>query len=385
MAPSVVVIGGGMVGTAIAFELQERGARTWLVERDGEPQGASASSFASLTAFGESQRDVYLLKCLGLAGWRAWTKRFGDDLDISWSGEIRWAETREDARKLTKAIDSAFARGYPVRAIGAEEIAERLPGSEPGAAIAGSYASEDGHVDPVKTIHILRKMFVDAGGSMLVGRASLLFDDATTQVRVGGETLTPDRVVVAAGAETGTLLERFGWEIPMAPSPGLLALTKPTYPMVEGTVYVTPTIGPAFHLRQSRDGSFLIGERTQDEVARDPSRRHAERLLHQARRSFPSLQEVDVDRFSVEWRPMPRDGMPIVGSLPGLPSVYLATAHSGVTLAPALASLVSHELLEGVPAPRLTMFRPSRFGQHEADAIASVEEAFDSPAEVFLG
>lgn len=385
MAPSVVVIGGGMVGTAIAFELQERGAKTWLVERDAEPQGASAFSFASLTAFGEMQRDVYLLKCLGLAGWRAWTKRFGDELDISWTGEIRWAETRSDARKLTKAIDSAFARGYPVRAIGAEEIAERLPGSDPGAAIAGSYASEDGHVDPVQAIHVLRKAFLDAGGSMLVGRASLLFDDATTEVRVGGETLTPDKIVVAAGAETGTLLERFGWELPMDPSPGLLALTQPTYPMVEGTVYVTPATGPAFHLRQLRNGSFLIGERAQDEVARDPSRKHAERLLHQAQRSFPTLQGIEVDRFSVEWRPMPRDGMPIVGSLPGLSGIYLATAHSGVTLAPALANLVAHEIIEETPAPRLTTFRPSRFGQHEADAYVSVEEAFDSPAEVFLG
>ena len=385
MAPSVVVIGGGMVGTAIAFELQERGARTWLVERDAEPQGASAFSFASLTAFGEMQKDVYLLKCLGLAGWRTWTKRFGDELDISWTGEIRWAETRADARKLTKAIDSSFARGYPVRAISAEEIAEKLPGSEPAAAIAGSYASEDGHVDPVKAIHVLRKAFLGAGGTMLMGRASLLFDDATTEVRVGGERLSPDKIVVAAGTETGTLLERFGWEIPMDPSPGLLSLTEPTYPMVEGTVYVTPVTGPAFHLRQLRSGRFLIGERAQDEVARDPSRRHVEELLRQARKSFPSLQGVEVDRFSVEWRPMPRDGMPIVGSLPGLPDIYLATAHSGVTLAPALAGLVSQEILQETSAPRLATFRPARFGQHEADAYASVEEAFDSPAEVFLG
>lgn len=385
MAPSVVVIGGGMVGTAIAFELQERGAKTWLVERDAEPQGASAFSFASLTAFGEMQRDVYLLKCLGLAGWRAWTKRFGDDLDISWTGEIRWAETREDARRLTKWIDSAFARGYPVRAISGEEIAGRLPGSEPGGAIAGSYASEDGHVDPVKAIHVLRKAFLDAGGSMLVGRASLLFDEAATEVRVGEERFCPDKIVVAAGAETGTLLERFGWELPMDPSPGLLVLTHPTYPMVEGTVYVAPASGPSFHLRQLRDGRFLIGERAQDEVARDPSRRHAELLLHQAQQAFPSLRGVEVDRFSVEWRPMPRDGMPIVGALPGLPSLYLATAHSGVTLAPALAGLVTQEILEEVPAPRLAPFRPSRFGQHAADAYVSVEEAFDSPAEVFLG
>ena len=385
MAPSVVVIGGGMVGTAIAFELQERGAKTWLVERDAEPQGASAFSFASLTAFGEMQRDVYLLKCLGLSGWRAWTKRFGDGLDVSWTGEIRWAETREEARKLTKWIDSAFSRGYPVRAIGAQEIAARLPGSEPGAAIAGSYASEDGHVDPVQAIHVLRKAFLDAGGTMLMGRASLLFDEATTEVRVGGDRLCPDKIVVAAGAETGTLLERFGWEIPMDPSPGLLVLTHPTHPMVEGTVYVTPATGPAFHLRQLRDGRFLIGERAQDEVAHDPSSRHAERLLHQAQKAFPSLHGVEVDRFSVEWRPMPRDGMPIVGSLPGLSTVYLATAHSGITLAPALASLVTHEILEEVPAPRLATFRPARFGQHAADAYVSVEEAFDSPAEVFLG
>lgn len=82
---------------------------------------------------------------------------------------------------------------------------------------------------------------------------------------------------------------------------------------------------------------------------------------------------------------MPRDGMPIVGSLPGLASVYVAAAHASVTLAPVLGELVAEEIIENKTAARLESFRPARFSQHREDAYRSIEEAFEMPSEVFLG
>jgi glycine/D-amino acid oxidase-like deaminating enzyme len=385
MTGPIVVIGSGIVGSAIAFELQSRGTTTILVERDVELQGASAFSFASLTAFDEPLRDVYLLKCLGMVSWGEWTKRYGDELGVRWDGEIRWAETHDGADKLRRQIEKAHGRGYPVRSISADEIRRRFPASAPGDILAASWVPEDGQADPVRAIDVLRGGFAELGGTILVGRASLLFDDPRVCVRVGEDRIDASSVVVAAGTETGALLERFGWEVPMDPSPGLLVLTEPTDPVVTGTVYVMPASGVPIHLRQRADGRVLIGERAQNEVAKDATMSHAQRLLAQARASFPSLGRVDIDHFTVEWRPMPRDGMPIVGSLPGLASVYIAAAHSGVTLAPALGELVAEEIIENKAATRLEPFRPARFSQHRADAYRSIEEAFETPSEVFLG
>ena len=129
----------------------------------------------------------------------------------------------------------------------------------------------------------------------------------------------------------------------------------------------------------------MIGERAQDEVAKDPTLAHAELLLGQAVRAFPVLEGTEVDHFTVEWRPMPRDKMPIVGPLPGLPSLYVATGNSGVTIAPALAEFVAKEIVEGREQDGLKPFRPSRFSAHTTDAYRSIEEAFDGPSEVFIG
>lgn len=218
------------------------------------------------------------------------------------------------------------------------------------------------------------------------GRASLRFEELGPEVRVAHQRIRPATIVIAAGAETTALADRLGWDIPMEPSPGFLAVTKPTRQIAKETVYVSPAVGPSIHLRQLDDGRVLIGERSQEHVVREPTTAHARALLHQATRSFPSLAEAEVDHFTLEWRPMPRDGMPIIGPLQGLPSVYVATGHSGVTLAPAMGELVAEEIVEDRPATRLEPFRPARFGAHSLDAALSLEEAFSAAApEVFLG
>jgi glycine/D-amino acid oxidase-like deaminating enzyme len=384
MKHCVVVIGGGIVGTALAYELQLAQADTILVEQEIEPKRASAFSFGSLSALDEPQSDVYFLKAHGMIEWRRWAKMFGDELGVRFPGELRWAESKEAATHLLSLIERARSRGYPVRSISPGDVKKREPAGRALDVTVASFAPRDGQADPVNAINLLRGAFADSGGTILVGRASLMFDDSGVTVGVGGDRIEATTVVVAAGAETTALLERFGWEIPMDPSPGLLAVTRPVEPLLEGTVYVYPQSGTSVHLRQMSDGRVLIGERAQDEVAKRPTLEHARLLLHQAQRSFPALEATDVDHFTVEWRPMPRDRMPIVGRLPGLTSIYVATGHSGVTIAPALAKFVTQEIVHGTEVSRLKAFRPARFSAHQADAYRSIEEVFGEASDVFI-
>ena len=70
---------------------------------------------------------------------------------------------------------------------------------------------------------------------------------------------------------------------------------------------------------------------------------------------------LDLDQISIGWRPLPKDGMPIIGWLPNQPNSYVATMHSGVSLAAIVAKVASQELLDGVSNTLLKEFRPSRF------------------------
>jgi hydrogen cyanide synthase HcnC len=299
----IVVVGGGIVGTAIAYRLQIAKVPTVLVERDVVPQGASAFSFASLSAFDEPQRDFYLLKTHGMIAWRAWAKEFGDALGVRFPGELRWAESREAGTHLTNLVERALSRGYPVRYVKAGEVTSREPESRPRDISVATLASDDGQADPVRAIDVLSGAFADAGGELAMGRASLLATDDGMLVRIGDEAVEASTVVLATGAETTALLDKLGWDVPMDPSPGLLAVTRPVPPFLTGTVYVYPAAGVAVHLRQRNDGRVLIGERAQDEVAKHPTIDHARELLRQASKSFPALESTDVEHFTVEWRP----------------------------------------------------------------------------------
>lgn len=385
MERRVVVVGGGIIGSAIAHRLQVAKVPTMLVERDAVRQGASAFSFASLSAFDEPQRDAYLLKTHGMVAWRRLMKEFGDELGVRFPGELRWAESREAARHLEILTKRARARGYPVRSVRKADVEAREPASKPRDVVAASFAPDDGQAYPMKAIKVLTRAFIETGGKHVIGRATLLPRREAMLVRVGDESVTAATVILAAGSETSAMLDRLGWEIPMDPSPGLLAVTEPVLHFLNGTVYVYPEGDLAVHLRQLDDGRLLIGERAQDEVAKRPTLEHAKRLLSNAQRSFPLLQSVELQHFTVEWRPMPRDGMPIVGPLPGLPGLYVAAGHSGVTIAPALANFITQEIAEGREAERLKALRPERFAVHHSDAVQSVEEAFASGSELFIG
>ena len=63
------------------------------------------------------------------------------------------------------------------------------------------------------------------------------------------------------------------------------------------------------------------------------------------------------------WRPIPADGFPSVGAVPGVGSLFMAVSHSGVTLAPAIGAMLAGEIMEGAVDPLLAPYRPERFAQ----------------------
>ena len=72
-------------------------------------------------------------------------------------------------------------------------------------------------------------------------------------------------------------------------------------------------------------------------------------------------RDAELDRLTLGFRPMPSDGLPIVGYVPGSAHIYLAVMHSGVTLAPIMGRLISRELLSDDGTDALRPYRPERF------------------------
>jgi glycine/D-amino acid oxidase-like deaminating enzyme len=120
---------------------------------------------------------------------------------------------------------------------------------------------------------------------------------------------------------------------------------------------------PEIHLRQLADGTLQIGEGTQESLSRDDSQGHAEALLTRATHCLPALAGTKAIPVPVGYRPMPLDGLPIVGFTRAVPNLYIALMHSGVTLAPLIGELAAIEIVDRVCVDMLHPYRVERFVQ----------------------
>ncbi len=373
----VVVVGAGIVGCTIALHLADRGIRPVVVDPDRPGYGASVSSFASLSAFGKDPLAYYELACAGMASWSRWAERLGSDVGLRRDGEVRWAGDPREGDDLTERVARARRSGYPIRLVGEAELRHLLPAAEPGQVAAASFAPNDGQVEPPLVLRACREALRQAGARLLLGRsAKVRVDDDGVRVEVGDGVLRPSTTVLAAGAEAIKVAAAVGLDIPTVASPGMLVETRPLPRLTDKVVYLPGDPGPPVHLRQRQDGSVLVGERSQETVAVDPSEEHAHELLAQAARFFPALGGVPVRRRILAWRAMPADRLPIVGPVPWLDTLYVAVTHSGVTVAPALGRLVAREIADGEPDGLLAPFRPGRFAERATKVLLEVESIF---------
>ena len=377
--PVVVVVGGGILGCSIAVHLVDRGVRPVLIDPELPGQGASAGSFASVSAFGKDPAAWFQLACAGVAGWPRFAERLGGDVGLRRAGEVRWAADPTEGRRLAARLAASRGRGYPVRPVDRAELARLLPTARVGPVTAACFAPNDGQVEPPLVLAACRAVLEEAGARLVAGRARVRLDDDGVRVEVGEEVLWPRTCVLAAGAEVVQVAAAVGLEVPTLASPGMLVSTRPLPPLTDRVVYLPGGPGPPVHLRQRADGSVLVGERTQETPASDPGLGHARALLAQAARCFPALAGIGVDRWWVAYRAMPSDRLPIVGPLPWLEGLYLAVSHSGVTVAPALGRLVADEVATQSPDGRLAPFRPARFAERATRVLLEVESVFRDP------
>jgi glycine/D-amino acid oxidase-like deaminating enzyme len=181
-----------------------------------------------------------------------------------------------------------------------------------------------------------------------------------------GENADADVVVLACGTDNTSLAAMVGMNVPQENSPGVVIRTNPIGRSLLSNVSVVyaPPLDPGrpeIHLRQCLDGSAMIGEGSQESLARDDTQLHADELLARAAEYIPGLKGASAIPVPVGYRPMPVDGFPVVGFSPKSPNVYMALTHSGVTLAPLMAQLATMEIIDGATVDLLGEYRPSRF------------------------
>lgn len=363
--PDVLVVGSGVIGCSIAYSLAKRGAAVTVLERDTPGGVASRASAGMLvpTAEGLPKGPLLNLALRGLKMFPSLAQELleegGMDVEYSPSGVILPAYTEEEAAEQQKRAQTD-RRG--LRWLSRAEALEHEPllGTWPHGAL---YQPNEGHVNPVKLTDGFTQAAARRGVAFHYGvevDGLLRHGKRVTGVRTGTTEWQADAVVVAAGSWSGTLARRVGITVDVQPVRGQVVLLKALPQPLRSIVFGHPG-----YIVPRGDGTLLVGA-SQEFVGFEnrPTAGNLAMLLEASRRLVPVLEQATFLDTWTGLRPGSPDEAPILGPVPGLQGLALATGHfrNGILLSAVTGELMAEYLLHGTAAP-LRPFGLERFGE----------------------
>ncbi|MDP6452563.1 MAG: FAD-dependent oxidoreductase [SAR202 cluster bacterium] len=364
----VAVIGAGIVGASIAFYLSRLGVEVTVLEAETPGAGTSGRSFAWINSFGKQPRHYHDLNRRALDTWDRFARLLDGETGLRWGGHLSWASNEDTAEALKAQVQRLQSWGYNARMIDEKQMLALEPGLRPGDVAAAAYAADEGHVMPPRVANLCLDRVRLSGGRVHLDRKVTGIQPANggvTTIETTGGPVECDVVVLCAGLGNTELAAYVGIDLPQQVSPGVLITTDPQPPILRSVaaLYCPPISDaqPEIHIRQDIDGVLTIGEANQESLARDDSQTHADDLLSRAIHYLPAANGAKAIPVPVGYRPLPMDGLPVVGFAQKAPSVYIALTHSGVTLAPLIGEFAATEITTGTPVDVLEPYRLERF------------------------
>jgi len=365
-SPDVLIVGGGIMGTAAAWELARHGVRVTVLERSVPGAEASSAAAGILGAQAEAHAPGPLAElCLASrARYAKFARTLSEEtqIDVGYRecGVLRVAFERRAAQKLQAENGWQGQGRKKVEQLGARELARLEPALSPKLAGGVRFAS-DARVDPkalLRALHIaaLRRGVTFQSGAF-VRRVLVEGERALGVVLADGSLLRAQHVVVAAGSWT-SLIDGLGLPAGrVVPARGQIVELELPSPPLSHVVF-----GPGAYLVPRDDGRVLVGS-TLEFVGyeREVTAGAVRDLLTHATALLPSLERAGLRGTWSNFRPYTRDELPLLGPT-RIESLFLSTGHyrNGILLAPISAEIVRAAVL-GQRAPvSLTAFRPER-------------------------
>ncbi|MFJ4246622.1 NAD(P)/FAD-dependent oxidoreductase [Pseudomonas sp. NPDC089741] len=343
----VVVVGAGIVGASLAYHLSRKGAQVTLIEAQDIASGVTGRSFAWITVAHQGLDPIAPLRSAAIEAYhRLETELPG--LRIEWTGALSYSE---NTRQTTAQRNSAAL-------LSRAEIIAREPNLKHPPPYA-LYRAEEGALDAVQATHELIAGAQALGAKTVTQTSVTGFVTCNAVVRgvvTATGTIEADVVVLAAGTGISKLTEMLDVSLPINASPAIFIRYETEPNRVQGIIS-----SPAMEVRQAVDGTLLAAE---DYLGDTPGNLPADIALRTAaaiRNELNGVVAIEPQTVAVGLRPMPADGVPIIGYVPGVAGLYVCAMHPGVTLAAIVGRLASEEIIDHKMSPALSACRPQRF------------------------
>lgn len=370
-----VVVGGGIIGLAVAFELSQRGQHVTVLEAARLGERAAAGVAAGMLAPGsEADLSDARLTSFALAShalYPQWVARVeqasGLEAGFDRTGTLFVALHSDHLALLEHLERFQYERGLHSQRVGAARLREIEPLLAPGVA-GGLHLRDDWQVDPRRLLCALRAALVNAGSIVIEGTAVRRVSPAAggyvIDAEQAGKALqyAASRVAITAGAWTRRIespvsgLPLFP-SLPVRPVKGQLLRLRGK-PLIHHIVRT-----PDVYIVPRGDGELIVGATMEEQGFDERSTAGAVyELLRQARAVLPGVTELELAECNVGFRPALRDHLPAIGAT-AEPGLYVAAGHfrNGVELAPITAQLLADVICDGRVDPLLAGLSPQRF------------------------
>lgn len=362
----VIVVGGGMFGSAVGYGLRREGLDVVILDEGDNVLRAARGNFGLVWTQS---------KGVGVHRYHEWSCEsaalfpdFAADLlehsgvDVAYRGgggvELLLGEQELEDRKQFIANMQKQAAGsiFDCEIIDRKELQKLAPDARLGDELVGaSLSPHDGDVNPLLLLRAVHTAFVRRGGRYLTNHRadSIDYDGSAFTVHTAQGDITAAKVVLAAGHGAPRLGPMVGLNVPIRPQRGQVLITeraRPLFPMPMGSI------------RQTNEGTIQLGN-SKEEVAYDDGTTLdvTRAIASRAIRCFPQLAGVRLVRTWGCIRVLTPDMAAIYDESATCPGAYLVTSHSGVTLAAINAAHVARWIAHGEMQPGFEQFSAQRF------------------------
>lgn len=359
-----IVIGGGLVGAAIAWGLLDHGHSVIMLDEGDVALRASRGNFGLVWV--QSKGDgmpEYARWTRGSADlWGAFGQRLTEETGISphyeKPGGLYFMLSEEDDARIrdqhVRMHNVNGSAGYGAEMLDRRQLDEMMPGLGPDV-ISGSYCKHDGHANPLFLLRALHLGFARRGGRYhadaeveRVEKDGEGFCVTTARGRYRG-----GKVVMAAGHGNTRLGPMLGMDVPIHPEKGQILVTERAAPLLPLPTHV---------LRQTNEGTIMIGDSHEDTGYSTASTSPVmAQMAAYAVRCFPALAKLRVVRSWGAVRVLSKDGFPVYQQSAETPGAFAINCHSGVTLAAAHAGPLAAAIAGPGLGPEFDAFSPRRF------------------------
>ena len=380
----VIIIGGGIIGSSVAWQLARRKKKVLVIERKDVCSG-SAGATDGVVGYHTKKPGLQLdLAVQSIEMFRTLNRDLETNVEYGLeAGGMQPVEDKDQWDMLASMAAEQRRSGVDIRMITAEEACSIEPNLNPD--IYGAlWSPTGGKVNP------LAMTFGFARAAKRLGAVYLTETEVTHILTEGGRAVgvntsagefRADCIVDAAGAWAGKVAALAGIDLPIRPRKGQLLITEPIGPFLRATVQCAmynvikfrpetikdPTvlkIGASLSIEQQESGGLIIGgTREFADFEEENTFEAVETMVKRAVRFFPALKDVSIIRCFSGFRPYTPDGLSMMGEVRTLPGFYMAAGHEGdgIALSPVTGRLMAELIAEGKTSYDITPFSPNRF------------------------